>query len=115
MYFDSEKKSSSDFSIEILEVSKQSEEIEPLYNVVLLDDNDHTYDYVIEMLMTICSLSKKSSYEMACEVDFLGRVVIFTGDKKSAEEKRAGILNYGPDWRLERSTGPMNARVEVAD
>ena len=26
------------------------ERLTPLFNVVLLDDDDHTYDYVIEML-----------------------------------------------------------------
>jgi len=28
----------------------EREQLVPLYRVVLLDDNDHTYDYVIEML-----------------------------------------------------------------
>jgi len=31
----------------------EHEAIVPLYRVVLLDDNDHTYDYVIEMLQKI--------------------------------------------------------------
>ena len=29
---------------------REQEQLTPLYHVVLLDDNDHTYDYVIEML-----------------------------------------------------------------
>ena len=35
-----------------VEVTRR-EELVPLYHVVLLDDNDHTYDYVIEMLQKI--------------------------------------------------------------
>src|SRR5205807_1119344 len=31
----------------------ERERVVPLYRVVLLDDNDHTYDYVIEMLQKI--------------------------------------------------------------
>ena len=31
----------------------EREQLVPLYRVVLLDDNDHTYDYVIEMLQKI--------------------------------------------------------------
>lgn len=115
MYFDSEKKINSDFDLDLIEITKESEKTEPLYNVVLLDDNDHTYEYVIEMLMEVCGLSKKSSYEMACEVDFLGRVVVYTGNKKEAERKRDQILSYGPDWRLERSTCSMNATVEITE
>jgi len=112
MYFDSEKKINSDFSLQLVEIPEESEKTEPHYNVVLLDDNNHTYEYVIEMLMKVCAQTKKSSFEMACEVDFLGRVVVYTGNKKEAEEKRDQILSYGPDWRLERSTGSMQATIE---
>jgi len=31
----------------------ERDQLIPLYRVVLLDDNDHTYDYVIEMLQRI--------------------------------------------------------------
>ena len=115
MYFDAEIRNNPDFSLDLAELTKKSEQLEPRFNVILLDDNDHTYDYVIEMLINICGHTKKLSYEMACEVDFLGRVIVYTGDKKSAEEKRDGILSYGPDWRLERSTGPMKTRLEIVD
>jgi len=33
----------------------ERDQMVPLYRVVLLDDNDHTYDYVIEMLQRISS------------------------------------------------------------
>jgi len=115
MYFDAEIRNNPDFSLDLAEQTKKSEQLEPRFNVILLDDNDHTYEYVIEMLINICGHTKKLSYEMACEVDFLGRVIVYTGDKKSAEEKRDGILSYGPDWRLERSTGPMKTRLEIVD
>src|SRR5689334_15795158 len=32
---------------------EQRDQLTPLFHVVLLDDNDHTYDYVIEMLAAI--------------------------------------------------------------
>jgi ATP-dependent Clp protease adaptor protein ClpS len=36
------------------ETSEQDKaELTPLWHVVLLDDNDHTYDYVIEMLVRL--------------------------------------------------------------
>ena len=88
---------------------------EPVYNVVLLDDDDHTYDYVIEMLMSIFGHSRDDSYVMACEVDFKGRVIVYSDSRKSAEKKRDEILNYGADYRLTRSKGSMNALVEPAD
>ena len=39
-----------DIDEEIREGEETSEQTEPLYHVILLDDNDHTYDYVVEML-----------------------------------------------------------------
>ena len=115
MYFDSEKKQNTNFDTDVLERTKESEKSAPRYNVVLLDDNDHTYDYVIEMLIKICGHSWETSYEMACEVDFRGRVTVYTGDREDAEGKRDQILSYGPDWRLDRSRSSMKAVLEQSE
>ncbi len=115
MFFDTEKRTHKDFNTDLAELNKESEKLEPRYNVILLDDNDHTYDYVIEMLMNVCGHTRKSSYEMACEVDFLGRVTVYTGNKDTTEGKRDQILSYGPDWRLQRSTSSMKALIELTN
>ena len=41
----------------------EREDVSPLYRVVLLDDNDHTYDYVIEMLQAIFIFSVDQAYQ----------------------------------------------------
>jgi len=112
MYFDAEKRDST--NIDVIEIQEEKTEITPRYNVVLIDDNDHTYDYVIEMLNEIFGHSKKTAFEMACEVDFSGRVIVYTAAKEEAELKKNQILSYGPDWRLERSKSSMSAVVEIA-
>jgi ATP-dependent Clp protease adaptor protein ClpS len=86
----------------------------PLFSVVLLDDNDHTYDYVIEMLQKIFILSLDQAYQHAEEVDRCGRTVVITCELPAAEFARDQIHAYGPDWRLPRSKGSMSARVEPA-
>ena len=86
----------------------------PLYRVVLLDDNDHTYDYVIEMLQHIFIFSLDQAYRHAEEVDRCGRTVLITCELAEAEFGRDQIHAYGRDWRLERSQGPMSAVVEPA-
>ncbi|HYE06628.1 MAG TPA: ATP-dependent Clp protease adaptor ClpS, partial [Planctomycetota bacterium] len=50
----------------------------PRWHVVLLNDDDHTYDYVIEMLMQLFGHSLETAYRMAVEVDRTGRVVVET-------------------------------------
>jgi ATP-dependent Clp protease adaptor protein ClpS len=86
----------------------------PLYRVVLLDDNDHTYDYVIEMLQQIFIFTLDQAYRHAEEVDRCGRTVLITCELPEAEFGRDQIHAYGRDWRLERSQGSMSAVVEPA-
>ena len=95
---------------EILEREQKT----PLFRVVLLDDNDHTYDYVIEMLQAIFIFTIDQAYRHAEEVDRRGRTVLITCELPQAEFARDQIRSYGPDWRLIRSKGSMSAIVEPA-
>ena len=86
----------------------------PLYRVVLLDDDDHTYDYVIEMLQKVLVFTLQEAFRHAQEVDMRGRTVLITCELREAEFARDQIQMYGPDWRLPRSKGSMAALVEPA-
>jgi ATP-dependent Clp protease adaptor protein ClpS len=88
--------------------------VEPIYHVVLLDDDDHTYDYVVEMLVKIFRITETAAFRHAVEVDTEGRTIVFTGALSEAELKRDLIHSYGADWRLERSKGSMSAVLEPA-
>lgn len=94
--------------------SVEQENLVPLYQVVLLDDNDHTYDYVIEMLQKIFIFTLDQAYRHAEEVDRCGRTVLITCELPQAEFARDQIHSYGADWRLPRSQGSMSAVVEPA-
>ena len=88
--------------------------LQPPYHVVLLDDQDHTYEYVIEMLGKIFGHPRERAFVMACEVDATGRVIVFTGALEQAEFKRDQIHAYGKDWRIPACAGSMSAMVEPA-
>ncbi len=92
----------------------EREALVPLYRVVLLDDNDHTYDYVIEMLQKIFIFTLEQAYGHAEEVDRCGRTVLITCELPTAEFARDQIHGYGADWRLPRSKGSMSAVIEPA-
>jgi ATP-dependent Clp protease adaptor protein ClpS len=115
IFFDSESWNPSKVGIENISQSQKKPAISPMFNVVLIDDNDHTYEYVIEMLMGIFGHSQEKAFHMALTVDYTGRVVIFTGEKEVVESKRNEIITYGPDWRLTRSMGSMSAVVEPVE
>jgi ATP-dependent Clp protease adaptor protein ClpS len=97
------------------EVEKEKHgELAPLFNVVLLDDDEHTYEYVIEMLQQLFLLSEVESFRRAVEVDTVGRTVVITCGLSEAEFGRDQIQGYGPDWRTPKSKGSMRAVVEPA-
>ena len=95
-----------------IEEQVQKTEKLPPYNVVLLDDDDHSYEYVILMLKKIFGHPIEKGFEMAQEVDATGRVVVATTNLEHAELKRDQIQAFGPDPLIPRCKGSMSATVE---
>ena len=89
--------------------------LQPLYHVILLNDEDHTYDYVVEMLQKVFGFSDAKGLAHAVEVDTKGMTILLTCELEKAEHKRDLIHSYGADWRLPRSLGSMSAVVEPAN
>ena len=86
----------------------------PPYNVVLLDDDDHSYEYVIQMLQQVFGHPPEKGYRMAMEVDGTGRVVVMTTNLEQAELKRDQVHAFGPDPLIPRCKGSMSATIEPA-
>lgn len=84
----------------------------PRYNVVLIDDADHTYDYVIEMLRKLWGMPVEQAFGYASQVDTTGRVIVDTTTFERAELKRDQIHTFGRDWRVPRCQGSMSAAIE---
>lgn len=94
--------------------NETADQLQPLYHVILLNDEDHTYDYVVEMLQKIFGFSEAKALSHAVEVDTRGTTILITCDLDKAELKRDQIHGFGPDWRMPRSLGSMAAIVEPA-
>lgn len=86
----------------------------PPYHVILLDDNEHSYQYVIQMLRRLFGHSFETAFQMAREVDSTGRVIVDTTTLERAELKQLQIHGFGADKLIMASTGAMNAQVEPA-
>ncbi|GMV79287.1 MAG: hypothetical protein AMXMBFR7_04710 [Planctomycetota bacterium] len=87
----------------------------PLYHVILHNDDDHTYHYVIVMLMQLFGMSAEKAYRHAVEVDSAGVTIVDTTSLERAELKRDQIRAFGPDPLLERSPGSMSATIEPVE
>lgn len=92
----------------------QDVKLAPRWHVVLLNDDDHSYDYVIEMLQELFAHDLQTAFAMAVEVDTTGRVIVDTTSKERAELKQEQIHAFGPDWRIPRCQGSMTAVIEPA-
>lgn len=85
-----------------------------LWNVVLLDDQDHTYDYVIRLATELFAHSPERAFEIAKTVDAQGRAVLMTTHKELAELKRDQVHAFGKDPLIARCAGAMSAVIEPA-
>jgi ATP-dependent Clp protease adaptor protein ClpS len=88
--------------------------LEPRYHLVLLDDDDHTYAYVIEMLGRVFGYEPEKAYALACIVDSEGRVTVETASHEQVTGHQQQIHSYGKDHRIWRCKGSMSAVVEPA-
>lgn len=88
---------------------------QPRYHVVLWDDDHHTYQYVIEMMIELFHHDPVKSFEIARQVDQMGRAIVLTTTREHAELKRDQIRAYGKDRYVRNCPGSMFATVEPAD
>jgi ATP-dependent Clp protease adaptor protein ClpS len=88
--------------------------LEKLYHVIILNDDEHTYEYVVEMLQAVFGFSAATALEHTKEADRTGSSIVATCGLEEAESKRDAIHAYGPDWRMPNSRGSVAALVEPA-
>ena len=86
---------------------------QPRYHVVLWNDNDHTYAYVIAMLMELFGHTAEKGYQIAKEVDSQGRATVLTTTREHAELKRDQIHAYGKDGSIRGCKGSMWSTIEA--
>ena len=97
------------------EKQEKKPKILPPYHVVLLNDNDHSFDYVINMLQQLFGHPPELGNLMAWEVHLTGRVIVDTTSKERAELKRDQIHAFGPDPSIPRCKGSMSSVIEPAE
>ncbi len=88
---------------------------QPRYQVILWDDNDHTYDYVIRMLQALFGHSRAKALQLAEEVDSGGKAICLTTTREHAELKRDQIHAFGPDSLIAGCSGAMWSTIEPVE
>ena len=85
---------------------------QPRYNVILWDDQDHSFEYVITMMQQIFGHPPETGYQIANEVNNRGRAIVLTTTKDHAELKCEQIHAYGKDSSIRSCQGSMSASME---
>lgn len=94
------------------EKTKNRRKRQPRYHVVLWDDDDHSYEYVITMMMELFGHSPEDGFKIAETVDRAGRAICVTTTLERAELKRDQIHAFGRDRLIPRCNGSMTASIE---
>lgn len=94
--------------------SEQNPDRPWLWNVVLLDSEHHSYEYVMELSMRLFGFPLERAFKAAQKVDHDGRAVLLTTHKELAELKIEQIRSFGRDPRVAECSGAMSALIEPA-
>jgi ATP-dependent Clp protease adaptor protein ClpS len=88
--------------------------LEPRWYVILHDDQLHTYQYVIDMVMKLFGKPAQEAFLHAIEVDTQGMTILARLPRHEAEAKRNAIHHWGGDPQLKSSVS-MRATIEPVD
>jgi len=86
----------------------------PPYNVVILNDEDHSFPYVIELLVKLFGHPTPTAQVLTWRIHLRGRAIVYTTHKEVAEFKRDQVLAYGADPLSASSKGPLRCFIEPA-
>ena len=86
---------------------------QPPYAVVLLNDDDHTFQYVIETLSKVFGYPLEKCQILTEQVHHQGRGIVWSGTRELAELKCDQIRSAGPDfYAAKKIEFPLGAIVE---
>ncbi|MBX3423457.1 MAG: ATP-dependent Clp protease adaptor ClpS [Pirellulaceae bacterium] len=93
-------------------IQRSKPQQQPRYHVILWDDTDHTFHYVIHMCQILFGHPLEKGLTIAKQVHTQGRAVLLTTTKEHAELKQQQIHSFGRDPLAMRCVGSMSATIE---
>ena len=89
-------------------------ELEKRFHLFLHDSDDHSYEYVIDMLGAVFGYSKEKAFAIASMIDGHGRGIVETADYETVRGHQDQIHGWGPDPRIPHCRGSLSATIEEA-
>lgn len=88
---------------------------QPMYRVILWNDDDHTFEYVMIMMSRVFQYDFKKGHEIAVRVHEDGRAEVAVVSLEVAELRRDQIRTFGPDPLVKDCYTSMYATIEAAE
>src|SRR5262245_60450137 len=86
----------------------------PPYNVILENDDYHSFDFVIEVLRKALGCTEQRAYTLTKLAHDTGRAIVWTGTKEVAELKVEQIRTYHEVRADGTRFGPLGCDIEPA-
>ena len=87
--------------------------VQPPYAVVVLNDDEHSFQYVIDTFMKVFGYPLEKSYSLALQIHTEGKAIVWSGTREVAELKRDQIRSAGPDFYGEKKVDfPLGMTIE---
>jgi ATP-dependent Clp protease adaptor protein ClpS len=85
----------------------------PPYNVILLNDDDHSMEFVIEVLVKVFGYPLEKCVLLMLEAHQTGRSIVWSGSKEVAELKQEQVRTFS-EKKNGRDFGPLGCEIEPA-
>jgi ATP-dependent Clp protease adaptor protein ClpS len=87
----------------------------PPYNVILLNDDHHSMDFVVEVLRKVLCCPTQRALQLMLQAHQSGRAVIWTGPKEGAELKVEQVRTFHETRTLDGARlGALDCLIEPA-
>jgi ATP-dependent Clp protease adaptor protein ClpS len=88
----------------------------PPYNVILENDDDHSMDFVVEVLRKVFGFDLTKSIQLMLTAHETGCAVVWTGPKEVAELKAEQMTTFHQIRENDnKDLGPLGVRIEPAE
>ena len=98
---------------------QQEEEVKtrriPPYNVILENDDYHSFEFVIEVLRKALGCTEQQAFLLTHEAHTKGRAIVWTGPREVAELKAEQIQSFHEVQSGGRKLGPLGVTIEPAE
>jgi ATP-dependent Clp protease adaptor protein ClpS len=86
---------------------------QPPYAVIVFNDEEHTFNYVIETFQKVFGYPLEKCCDLALQIHFSGKGIVWSGSLEVAELKRDQIRSSGPDFYAQKKVDfPLGVTVE---